>query len=201
MDGKQFKAIMSKASDEWIDAMIKAMEENGINTPLRQAAFLAQIAHESSELTHLEENLNYSAERLMVVFPKKFSSLEFAKQYDRSPEKIANYIYANRMGNGDEQSGDGYKFRGRCPIQLTGKYNYEHFEKISEKDIVNNPDILKEPETGSLITCLFWNDKGLSPLADVGDFETITRRINGGLIGYDARLVYYTKAKEVLNVA
>jgi putative chitinase len=200
MTSEQFKQIMPRAPQTWIDALIIEMKNQGIDNPLRESAFLAQIAHESSELSHLEENLNYSAERLMVIFPKKFPTIEFAQQYNRQPEKIANYIYANRMGNGDTSSGDGYKYHGRCPIQLTGKFNYQRYTALSEMPLINQPDLLLDPKIGSKVTCLFWIENGLNRLADIENFQAITKIINGGLIGYEARLVYYIKAKEVLGI-
>jgi len=201
MTSEQFLQITPKAPKIWIDALITEMSKQEINTPLRESAFIAQIAHESSELTHLEENLNYSAERLMVVFPKKFPTIEFAKQYNRNQEKIGNYIYANRMENGDEASGDGYKYHGRCPIQLTGKRNYRIYSELTGKLLIEHPELILDPGIGSQVTCLFWNQNGLNPLADAGDFQAITKRINGGLIGYAERLVYYQKAKKVLGIS
>lgn len=201
MTSEQFLQIMPKAPQIWIAFLMIEMQKQEINTPLRESAFIAQVAHESSELTHIEENLNYSAERLMAVFPKKFPTIEFAQQYNRQPEKIGNYIYANRMENGDEASGDGYKYHGRCPIQLTGRRNYRIYGELIGKLLIDKPELLLEPETGSQVTCLFWNQNGLNPLADAGDFQTITKRINGGLIGYSERLAYYEKAKKVLGIA
>jgi putative chitinase len=200
MTSEQFLQITPRAPKIWIDSLITEMSNQDINTPLRESAFISQIAHESSELTHLEENLNYSAERLMIIFPKKFLTIEFAQQYNRQPEKIANYIYSNRMNNGDESSGDGWKYRGRGAIQITGKYNYQKYATLSGKPLIDQPELVLDPLIGSQVACLFWTQNGLNFLADVEDMETITRRINGGLIGFPERMKYYEKAKEVLGV-
>lgn len=191
--------IMPKCPKEWAEALILAMPDFDINKPLRQAAFISQIAHESNQLTRLEENLNYSAERLTVVFPKYFPTLESAKEYHRQPQKIANKVYGGRMGNGDPN--DGWTFRGRSPIMLTGKDNYSFYGKAIKRDLVGNPDLLLKPDAGVDCTCFFWQSKGLNVLADIGDYKSITKKINGGLIGFENRLEEYEKAKKVLGVS
>ena len=132
-------------AEEWIDAINETFERFDISTPERQACFLGQCAHESGGFATLKENLNYSAEGLTKVWPKRFPSLEAAQPYHRNPEKIANKVYADRMGNGDEASGEGFKYRGRGLIQLTGKDNYTRCGAALGLDLVNNPDLLLEP--------------------------------------------------------
>jgi len=157
-----------------------------VNTPLRIAHFMAQIEHESG-LKPISENLNYSAERLLVIFPKYFISNEDANRYARNPQKIANRVYANRMGNGSETSGDGYKFRGRGFIQITGKDNYTMLSKDTRIDFLTNPDLLLD-EANSMISALwFWNKNKLNELADKNDIVAITKRINGGTNGIEHR--------------
>lgn len=165
-------------------------EKFNINTSLRLAHFLAQCAHESAEFKTLEENLNYSADRLKQVFPKYFPD-NLADSYARQPEKIASRIYGSRMGNGDEASKEGYKYRGRGYIQLTGKDNYNAFDKAVGDDILNNPDLVatKYP---LLSAAWFWNTRSLNQLADEGSSDDvvtkITKKVNGGLIGLDERI-------------
>ncbi len=177
-----------------------AMNEFAVNTPKREAAFLAQIAHESGELTIFAENLNYSAKGLMATWPKRFPDLATAQKYERNPEKLANYVYANRVGNGNEASGDGWKFRGRGPIQITGRENYQKYGSRLNVDLVNAPDKAATPDVGFRVAGLYWRENGLNELADGEMFETITKRINGGLKGLEDRLKYYTRAKMVLGV-
>jgi putative chitinase len=165
-----------------------------ITTPKRVAGFLSQIGHESGGLAMLEENLNYKAETLMRVWPKRFPTLEFAQQYARNPQKIANSVYANRMGNGDEASGEGWKYRGRGLKQLTGKDNYRAFSKAIGTDFVASPDLLLEPVNAALSAGWFWSANNLNALADNGDVPGMTKRINGGTIGLEQRQALYAKA-------
>ena len=177
-----------------------AMEEAQINTPLRVAAFLAQIAHESGGLTIFEENLNYSWQRLRGIFRKYFPSDDEAKNYHRSPQRIANRVYANRMGNGDEASGDGWRYRGRGVIQLTGKENYAKCGDDLFIDLIGQPELAAHKTHFFRIACWFWNSRNLSLLADTEDMTEITRRINGGLNGLEDRIRYYKKSKEILGI-
>lgn len=167
----------------------------GIDSPLRLAHFLAQCAHESAEFKALEENLNYSADGLKKVFPKYFPD-DLANGYARQPEKIASRVYANRMGNGDEASKDGYKYRGRGYIQLTGKDNYGAFAKAIGDDVVTNPDWVKI-KYPLLSAAWFWNTRALNELADQGasdDVVTkITKKVNGGTLGLDDRISHFKK--------
>lgn len=183
-----------------LPSLQSAMNEFAVNTPKREAAFLAQIAHESGELTIFSENLNYSAKGLMATWPKRFPDLATAQKYERNPEKLANNVYANRIGNGSEASGDGWKFRGRGPIQITGRENYQKYGSRLNVDLLNNADRAATPEVGFRVAGLYWKENGLNELADAEMFETITKRINGGLKGLDERLKYYTRAKQVLGV-
>ena len=173
----------------------------GIDSPLRLAHFLAQCAHESAEFKALEENLNYSADGLKKVFPKYFPD-DLANGYARQPEKIASRVYANRMGNGDEASKEGYKYRGRGYIQLTGKDNYSAFAKAIGDDVVANPDSVKS-QYPLLSAAWFWSTRALNELADQGvsdDVVTkITKKVNGGTLGLDDRLGHFKKYYALLT--
>ena len=185
--------------DCYIDALNGVMPRYQINTPLRIAHFLAQVLHESEYLKRKEEHLNYSAERLLQVFPKYFKSKEEAQNYARKPEAIANRVYANRMGNGDEASGDGWKYRGRGLVQLTGKDNYRDCGNNLGLDLARTPDLATASATYSVIVaCWFWSSRSLNALADRDDIEAITKKINGGLNGIDDRFKILTRAKDYL---
>ena len=166
------------------------IEKFGINNPLRMAHFLAQCSHESINFTAVKENLNYSAKALMGTFKKYFPTLELALQYERKPEKIGNKVYANRMGNGDEASGDGFNFRGRGYIQLTGKNNYKAFSDFIGEDCVANPDLIatKYPLASA---AFFFNNNNLWSICDKGDTSNdvlaVTKRVNGGTNGLAER--------------
>lgn len=186
----------------FLDVLNAAMDEFSINTPARMAAFLAQAAHESTRLGVLVENLNYSAQGLITTWPRRFSYAESA-DYARKPERIANRVYANRLGNGDEASGDGWRFRGRGLFQITGRGNYAECSKALYNDelLIEKPELLEQPEGASRSAGWFWQNRGLNNYADSGDFRTLTIRINGGLNGWAERQEYYLKAKQVLGVA
>lgn len=198
----QLQEIVPSLSDDNAESLIPAlnlaMGEAKINTPLRQAAFIAQVAHESQGLSRFVENLNYSADRLLEVFGKYFDPDE-AQEYARQQEKIANRVYANRLGNGDEDSGDGWRYRGRGFIQVTGKDNYREAGKSLNQDLVGKPELAEGLEMGARIAAWYWTSHDLNPLADRGQLDTITKRINGGLNGLNERRAYYMKAKEVLG--
>lgn len=185
-------------AERFVDPLNRALDEFAINTWIREACFLGQIAHESGELRHWEENLNYSATALVKCWPNRFTP-DKAQQYARQPEKIANHVYADRLGNGSEASGDGWRYRGRGPIQLTGRDNYQRAGKALGVDLVAEPDQVAEPEVGFRVAGWFWVTRGLNELADKGDYRTITRRINGGMNGWDDRLGYYARAKVILS--
>jgi putative chitinase len=169
----------------------------GVTTPLRIAHFMAQIEHESN-LQPIEENLNYSWERLLKVFPKYFNEKN-VRGYNRFPKAIANVVYANRMGNGDYNSGDGYKYRGRGFIQLTGKSNYVALSKDTGIDFVNNPDLLLSEVDAMVCALWFWNKNGLNDFADKDDINSITKRINGGFNGLEHRKELLVKYKKELG--
>lgn len=184
-------------AETWLPGMIATCAEFEINTHQRIAAFLAQCAHESGGFTRLVENVNYSAEALMRIWPKRFPNLEFAQKYHRNPEKIANSVYSNRMGNGSEVAGDGWKYRGRGLKQLTGKYNYTKCGQALGIDLVNNPDLLLQPLHAARSAGWFWATNNCAELADSGEFEKLTKRINGGLIGLADRKSRYEKCLAV----
>ena len=175
-----------------------AMEEFGIDTPARQAMFLAQCGHESGNFAHVEENLNYKAEGLNKIFKKYFPTLEEAMAYARQPERIANKVYANRMGNGDEASGDGYRYRGRGLIQLTGKDNYDACARALNVDLHGQPDYLETAEGASRSAAWFWSHNNLNRFADADDIVGCTKRVNGGTIGLEDRTHHYETAKSIL---
>jgi putative chitinase len=174
------------------------MEEFEINTKQRQAMFLAQCAHESGHFRLVSENLNYSADGLRRVFPKYFRDVD-ANDYHRQPEKIANRVYSSRMGNGDEASGDGWRFRGRGLIQLTGKSNYIACSEDLEVDLLENPDYLLTPEGAARSAAWFWWQNDLNDYADKGDIVGCSKRVNGGTIGLEDRKELYESAMEVFN--
>jgi putative chitinase len=172
-----------------------------INTPLRLAHFLAQCGHESGGFKATSENLNYSAKGLMGIFKKYFPTEALANAYQRNPQKIANKVYANRMANGDEASGDGFKFRGRGYIQLTGKDNYTQFGKAIGENIVANPDVVSG-KYALLSAAWFWSKNGLNNLSDGGSTDavvtSITKRVNGGTIGLADRIKHFKEYYHLL---
>ena len=187
------------------DAVIQMIPDTAakfqINTPLRLAHFLAQCGHESGGFKATQENLNYSAKGLNGIFKKYFPTEAAATPYARQPQKIANKVYANRMSNGDEASGDGYKFRGRGYIQLTGKANYTLFGKAIGEDITANPDVVSG-KYALLSAAWFWSNNGLNKLADGGSTDTvvttITKRVNGGTIGLADRIKHFKEYYHLL---
>jgi len=170
-------------------------EKYGVNTPLRIAHFMAQIEHESG-LKPISENLNYKPERLLVIFPKYFTRSQ-SNYYGGNPQLIANRVYANRMGNGDELSGEGWKYRGRGFIQITGKENYFRLANDTDLDCLKNPDLLLEEANAMISALWFWNLKKLNALADKDDIIGITKRINGGLNGLEHRKELLLKYKNL----
>jgi putative chitinase len=184
---------------KWEEPLQATFDKYEINTPKRQAAFIGQCAHESGNFKTLEENLNYKPEALMRVWPSRFPDLPTAMKYAHNPEKIANKVYGGRMGNGVEETGDGWKYHGRGLIQLTGKENYANCGSGIGIDLLSTPNLLTLPEQACLSAGWFWNRKQLNSLADSGDFETMTKRINGGLIGLDDRKAKIAKAISLLG--
>jgi putative chitinase len=177
----------NKNIDTLYQAFNTVLPRYNITTVERVAAFLAQCGHESVDFTVLKENLNYSAEGLSKVFPKRFPTVAAAQPYNRNPEKIANKIYADRMGNGPEASGEGYKFRGRGAIQLTGKENYSKFAASVGKTLDEAVTYCETLEGAIESACWFWNTNKLNDIADKNDIVTLTKRINGGTIGLEDR--------------
>ena len=185
---------------KWLQPLEDTFAKYEINTPVRQASFIGQCAHESNNFRTLEENLHYSATALMRVWPSRFPDIDVANQYANNPEKIANKVYGGRADLGNVEDGDGWKFHGRGVIQLTGRSNYTVCGLALNKPFVELPQMLLEPENACMSAGWFWNKKGLNALADSGDIETITRRINGGLLGLVDRKEKIAKALSVLNV-
>lgn len=184
---------------EWLAAVQSACAEFQINTPRQIAAFIAQTAHESAGYTRLTENLNYSAEALMRVWPKRFPTKIVADAFARKPELIANQVYSNRMGNGPVQSGDGWKFIGRGLKQLTGRENYTRCGDALGVNFVERPELLLRPVGASRSAGWFWRVNNCGLLADAGEFEKLTKRINGGLIGLADRKARYDRVLAVGN--
>jgi putative chitinase len=183
----------SDTANKIAESLSAACERFGIDTPEAIAMFLAQAAHESGHFKSTVENLNYSADRLRAVWPARFPSNEAAAPYHRNPEMIANKVYSSRMGNGDEYSGEGFKFRGRGYFQLTGKSNYSALAiALNMPEIMDNPDLVAEPEVAALSAAWFWRKNNLDACAS--DVTTCTKKINGGAIGLDDRAKLYAQA-------
>lgn len=216
--------IKRDVAERWLPHVQEAMERFEISSPRQVAAWLAQTAHESAGYTALVENLNYSADTMAVVWPTRFAEQEpdpkrpgktkakknekgknipnkFAQALHRKPEMIANAVYSNRMGNGNIESGEGWKFRGRGLKQLTGKDNHRACSEGLGVDLVANPDMLLEPKYASLSAAWFWSKNKCGPLADSGDFVALTKRINGGTIGLEDRQKRYKAVLSAMNVS
>jgi len=184
--------------DHWFEALSKILPDYDINTVPRVAAFLAQTAHESGGYRALTENLNYRAETLSKVWPSKFPP-DVAQQYAHNPEAIANRAYASRMGNGDEASGDGFRYCGRGLIQLTGKANYTAFAQSIDTPVEEIPEFLGTFEGAIQSACWFWENNNLNAVADAGDLVHMTKIINGGTLGLDDRTARFQHACQVLQ--
>ena len=191
-----------KDPEGWVEAMNNVFPKYEIDTPKRIASFLAQCGHESGGWRVFEENLNYSAKALNAVFGKYFVRAgRDAEEYHRQPEKIANVVYANRMGNGDTDTGDGWYYRDRGPIQLTGYNNYKAFSDWSGIDVVNNSKLVAEDKETALMSAIwYWDANGLNRYADSDDIKTMTKRINGGYIGLEDRIHHWKEALHMLGV-
>jgi putative chitinase len=198
---EHLQACLPKANvhhlEEFLDGINETFEHFDISNPYRMAMFLAQTAHESANFSATEENLNYAAKALMAFWPKKFAGV--ADAYARKPEKIANRAYSDRMGNGNEASGDGYSYRGRGLIQLTGKDNYTACGKALGIDLVADPDQVARDPVAVLSAGWFWDTRKLNQWADKGDVLTVTKKINGGTIGLEDRKSHYEHILEVLK--
>lgn len=198
-----------RAPETWGKALYHAFERYRIAELDAIAVFLAQIAVESAETNVLEENLSYSADRLMQVWPRRFPTYEVAIQYSNSPRRLANYVYSNRMGNGPPETDDGWRFRGRGLKMITGRDNYATFADDTYEPVIAYPDLLKEPRVAALSAAHFWvtHPRDLTAIArdlpgddDEEDFKTITKAINGGTIGLAQRRGYWTRAKLALGL-
>jgi putative chitinase len=186
--------------DVWFNELSEMLPVFDITSVGRVAAFIAQTAHESGGYRALKENLNYSADGLNSIFPKYFKNAgRDAQAYHRQPEKIANVVYANRMGNGDEASGDGFRFCGRGLLQLTGRDNYTRFANYAEISVDDAVDYLESPRGAVHSACWFWYSNDLNTFADAGDFVGMTKRINGGTIGLDDRIKHYNEAVHIFG--
>lgn len=185
--------------DQWFLALQEILPDYEIDTAARVAAFVGQTAHESGGYRALRENLNYSADGLHKLFKKYFPTPESAKPYARQPEKIANKIYCNRMGNGAESTGDGYLHRGRGLIQLTGRSNYTAFAESIECSVPETIEFLETYEGAVQSACWFWETNNLNKWADKGDIKGMTRVINGGYIGLEDRIKHITHAVHVFE--
>lgn len=182
---------------KWLDPLNQTFIKYNISTTQRQAAFIGQCQHESNNFRTLEENLNYSADGLMRTWSSRFPSRDVAEQFAQNPEKIANKVYAGRMGN--TQDGDGWAYHGRGIIQLTGRDNYKNCGTAVGMDLINYPELLVQPNGAALSAGWFWNKHGLNDLADARDYETMTKRINGGTLGLEDRIAKINKALEILG--
>jgi putative chitinase len=201
---EQLKQLLPKNPyvQNWHNALVQLFPDYEINTPNRMAAFIAQCSHESAGFMILTENLNYKAATLRKIFPKYFPDDATAQRYASMPNKqeaIANKVYANRMGNGDEASGDGFRYRGRGLIQLTGKQNYSWFAASLEISPEEATEYLGTFEGAAQSACWFWETNKLNQWADKGDIVTLTKRINGGTIGLEDRIKHYEHALHVLG--
>lgn len=199
MEVKRLQAALPRAPLVWLSAAIAEMPRWNIDTETEVASFLSQLAHESSEFTHLEENLNYSAERLTQVWPSRFPKIEIAMSYARNPERLANYVYANRIGNGPSTSGDGWRFRGRGPVMITGRTNYAACAKGIGEDLIGQPELLLTPRIGMRSACWYWKSRGLDAHDDDDDALAETRIVNGGTHGLAQRQAYFNKLMQVMG--
>ncbi|MBD9680033.1 glycoside hydrolase family 19 protein [Pseudomonas sp. PDM18] len=186
----------------FVPALNAALAEWRIDTSVRIAAFLAQVGHESAQLTRCVESLAYSAQRLAVVWPRRFRAADgsptaFARDIAYQPERIANLVYSDRNGNGPEKSGDGWRYRGRGLLQVTGRANYAAVAKGLDAPLLDQPQLLAEPVWACRSAAWWWNVNGLNALSDEGHFEAITRRVNGGVSGLDERTRLWLRAGEV----
>lgn len=194
----QSQTCTSAMADKWLIPLQFTCDKFDINTPERVAGFLAQTGHESGGFRFTSEDLHYRAEALTRVWPSRFPP-GVAESYAMQPERIANRAYADRMGNGNEASGDGWKYRGRGLIQLTGADNYASFSLDADNEALSDPDSVAEPELAALSAGWFWSKNGLNALADAKDIVGMTKRINGGTNGLDDRQMRYSRLISVLS--
>lgn len=198
---ENFKKIIPDVNWSYAQKYVPLFESElpkyDINTPLRKAHFLAQVAHESGGFKYVAENLNYSAKALYSVFRKYFPTMDVADSYARKPQQIANKVYANRMGNGNETSNDGWNFRGRGLIQLTGKDNYQSFGNDTGQDFIASPELLEQPKWALNSACWFWKNRGINKYADKDDIHMVTKLINGGTNGLANRQHFLEEFKKL----
>jgi putative chitinase len=186
-------------ADKWSNALNETCERFAIDSPFRIAGFISNTAHESGGFKTVTEGLNYSVAGLMRTWPQRFPTVEVAQRYAMQPEKIANRAYADRMGNRDEASGDGWKFRGRGLIQLTGKNNYVAYSLACDNEALQKPEIVEQPKYAAESAGWFWNTHRLNQLADNQDIVGMCKRINGGLNGLDDRQMKYSQVIAFFN--
>ena len=206
---QQAAGITQPRALKWLSPLNAAMSEFSIDTPLRQAGFIAQIGHESQRFSSISENLNYrDAQRLAMIFRSDFDrdknrkidadELEFARRYIGNPQAIANFVYANQGGNGPESSGDGWRYRGRGLIQVTLKNNYHACGQSLNIDLLNNPDLLLEPFNAARSAAWYWHSNGCNTAADQANVVEVTRKINPALLGLNDRAMLFEKSRRVL---
>jgi putative chitinase len=196
---EKLSTIFPLAPIVWIEECVKQLPAAGLNTPEKFSSFMAQVAHESREFTALSENLNYSAARMTQVWPIRFPTIESAEPYAHRPESLANHVYANRMGNRSEQSGDGWRYRGRGPVQITGRKNYYTCQNDTGLGLIDNPDLLLTPAAGIRSALWFWEANRLNRYDSDTDVRLETRAINGGETGLKLRQSYFDHCLEALK--
>ena len=191
----------NKNPQEWYEGLYEQLPKFAIVTPARVAGFISQCQHESLDFTILTENLNYGDKGLMSIFKKYYPDPSLAKAHQRKPQLIANRVYSGRMGNGPESSGDGYKYRGRGLVQLTGRSNYTQCSRdlFGDDCLVDDPDLLLNPEWAILSACWFWHKNKLNDICDKGDVVLLSKRINGGTIGLADRIHHWNKCLELFE--
>ncbi len=207
---EQLRIVIPRAPEDYVDALLSVPQNWGIDTPEELATFVAELAHESSQFTQLVENLNYTSDRLTAVWPKRFAvdpkakvkvPNDLAKKYARNPQALANYVYGNRGGNGDEASGDGWKYRGRGPIMITFLNNYVAIDKQLKRGIVANPDlILQSAVVGIESACVFWKMNNLDKYDDNDSAADDGKIINGGTVGLEDRQHYLDTARRAFGL-
>jgi putative chitinase len=197
MTSEQLQAL--GIDSKWLQPLNDTFSKYGIDTPARQAAFIGQCGHESNNFKTLEENLHYRAETLMRVWPSRFPDMATAEKYANNPEMIANKVYGGRADLGNTEDGDGWRFHGKGLIQLTGRSNVTVCGDALGQPFAEHPELLLEPEWACMSAGWFWNKKNLNALADTEDWTTMTKRINGGVIGLDDRINRIHKAMDILG--
>jgi putative chitinase len=198
----QLRRIMPAGNPEiWQAPLDKAMGDHAIDTALRAATFLAHVAVESRELQSVLENMSYSAERLTEVWPNRFPTVEVAAPFAHNAERLGNFVYANRLGNGPPASGDGFRYRGRGLLQATGRDHYREAGQALGLDLLGHPELLEQPSNAATEAAWWWQKQGLNAIADSGDFRHSTLVINGGLTGFADRVAHWRTALGVLGAS